>query len=233
MPDRLFTVETDSPFNLKPATVPVVLPGASIDPIFVITGARPFAAPLELCSGMPVNHILVVPDTISEIFLIDGVDVLQLTNFGREDTGFAGVSRVDVDGERVYFGASANPPELGDNNPSENCQIFSVDRNGSDLRQLTNFSDAPHSKVGCTYNSRGLGCASEVIVQDARTRQLIMYSSCNPPEGTNPDGDQVFAMNPDGSGLQQLTDARGLFKQPDGTVVGELPGLVAYGPYLP
>ena len=31
-------------------------------------------------------------------------------------------------------------------------------------------------------------------------------------------------MRPDGSGLRQLTDTRGVVKQPDGTLVGELPG---------
>jgi hypothetical protein len=227
----VFTVKTRAPFELKRGTDPVASVGAVIVPIFAITGARPFATLLGL-SGVPANDVLSFNDIIREVFLIDGRNLLQLTNFGREDTNFAtGIALVDVDGERVYFDASANPPELGNSNPSEDCQIFSVDRNGSDLRQLTFFSEAAHSKNGCTFR-RGPGCASGLLAQDARTRQLIMTSNCN-PLGTNPDGFQVFAMNPDGTGLQQLTDARGLVQEPDGTVLGELPGPAAYGPYLP
>ena len=226
----VFTVKTRTPFDVRPVTVPIVLPGGGIVPIFAITGARPFAAALDL-PGTPVNDAIPGRNTISEIFVLDGTNLLQLTTFRRDDTGVGGRKLVDVDGERVYLPASANPPELGDSNPSENCQIFSVDRNGSDLRQLTTFSEAPHSKSGCLYTP-GPGCTSGLIAQDTRTRQLIMYSSCN-PLGTTPDGAQVLAMNPDGSGLQQLTDARGLVQEPDGTFLGELPGLVAYGPYLP
>jgi hypothetical protein len=40
-------------------------------------------------------------------------------------------------------------------------------------------------------------------------------------------------MQPDGSGLRQLTDSRGLVKEADGTYSGELPGPWAYGPYAP
>jgi len=40
-------------------------------------------------------------------------------------------------------------------------------------------------------------------------------------------------MRPDGSGLRQLTHTRGLLIQPGGTVIGELPGPMAYGPYAP
>jgi len=225
----VFTVKTDAPFTLKPGSSLAVLPGSQVVPIFAITGARPIIDFVQV-PGVPVNHAIPGPPTVREIFLFDGDNVLQLTTFGRDDTGDGG-GLVDVNGERVYFPASANPPELGNSNPSENCQIFSLDRNGGDLQQLTSFSDAPHSKAGCTF-SRGPGCAPRPFAQDARTRQLIVQSNCN-PLGTNPDGDQVFAMNPDGTGLRQLTDARGLVREADGTVLGELPGTLAYGPYLP
>jgi hypothetical protein len=42
---------------------------------------------------------------------------------------------------------------------------------------------------------------------DARFR-----TSGNDPLGRNPNGLQLFAMQPDGSGLRQLTDARGVFR---------------------
>ena len=61
---------------------------------------------------------------------------------------------------------------------------------------------------------------------------MIFYSSCD-PLGTNPNGAQIFAMQPDGSGLRQLTDSRGLVREADGTYSGELPGPWAYGPYVP
>ena len=42
---------------------------------------------------------------------------------------------------------------------------------------------------------------------------------------------QMFSVLPDGSGLRQLTDSRGLVEADDGTFIGELPGQWAYGPY--
>ena len=41
----------------------------------------------------------------------------------------------------------------------------------------------------------------------------------------------MFSVLPDGSGLRQLTDSRGLVEADDGTFIGELPGQWAYGPY--
>lgn len=40
------------------------------------------------------------------------------------------------------------------------------------------------------------------------------------------------AMNPDGTALEQLTDAQGLVIERDGSVIGELSGPHAYGPHL-
>jgi len=63
--------------------------------------------------------------------------------------------------------------------------------------------------------------------QDTVTGSIVFASTCN-PFGTNPHGGQIFAMRPDGSGLRQLTDARGFAVAADGTVTVELPGPVAY-----
>ena len=145
-----------------------------------------------------------------------------MTNFRRAETGGA---LVDVDREHVYFEASADP--LG-TNPSENCQLFSIDRLGSDLRQLTNFRETEHSIVGCRFAGAGLGCALSLVSQDPRSRALVFYSSCD-PLGTNPNGGQIFAVQPDGNGLRQLTDARGLAREA-GAFSGDLPGPWAYGP---
>ena len=74
-------------------------------------------------------------------------DLLQLTNFRRIDTRDGGV---DVDSQHVYFSASADPRGT---NSSENCQIFSIDRLGTDLRQLTTSMKAAR-QVGCRFDLR-------------------------------------------------------------------------------
>ena len=66
--------------------------------------------------------------------------------------------------------------------------------------------------------------------QDPATRTVAFRSSCD-PFGANPDGDQLFAIRPDGSGLRQLTQARGLSIDSEGRVSVELPGTFAY-PHL-
>ena len=56
---------------------------------------------------------------------------------------------------------------------------------------------------------------------------LVFGSTCD-PFGTNPNGGQLFAMAADGSGLRQLTAARGLVTEADGTSIVELPSNYAY-----
>jgi hypothetical protein len=202
-----YTVRPDGT-DLKAEPLPVILPGG-IDPTFKITGDLVTAINLGL------------PNGTFEVFLLDHANLLQLTHFHRQDTSRA---TVDVDGERVFFIASANPPESGGGNPSENCQIFSIDRLGTNLRQLTDFNPEGHSALGCTFGGGPPpGCNIEPGRQDPVTRALVFPSSCD-PFGMNPNGEQVFAMHPDGSGLQQLTDTRGITTEADGTVDVELPG---------
>jgi hypothetical protein len=221
------TIKTDSSHRLEvPLPIPIALPGGQIELRFVITGDRPQATSV-LVPGTPSTPVPGFPPEIWEIFAIDqGKNILQLTNFRRSDTR-GGL--VDVDREHVYFHASADP--LG-TNPSENCQLFSIDRTGANLRQLTNFRESEHSSVGCYVNKRPNGCAVLETRQDPLSRTLVFYSNCD-PLGTNPNGTQIFAIQPDGSGLRQLTDSRGLVKEADGTYSGELPGPWAYGPYAP
>jgi len=219
------TIKVDGSGFEVPLPVPVALPGGTIELRFVITGDRPQAVAV-IVPGPPTNPFGSSPPNTWEMFLVDeGRNILQLTNFRRTDTWWG---LVDVNRERVYFTASADP--LG-SNPSENCQLFSIDGTGADLRQLTNFGETGRSVNGCTYSLLGRGCAVGPLWQDARSRTLVFYSSCD-PLGTNPNGGQVFAMQPDGSGLRQLTDSRGLVFESDG-VTGELPGPWAYGPYQP
>jgi hypothetical protein len=217
---RPFLVNTDGG-SLRALSIPVPLPGAKLNPTFSITSARREVTQFFL-PGTPANRVYYF-DQISEIFVFDHANLLQLTNFDRVDTLFAFLG---VDRQRAFFFSSANP--FG-TNPSENCQLFSVDPLGGDLRQVTNFrkTEQEHSENGCLPGP-GPGCAASPInlfngtSQDARTGALLFDSSCD-PLGTNPDGGLLFAVNPDGTGLRQLTDTRGIVRADGGTLV-EFPG---------
>ena len=229
----IMTIKTDGSDLQVPLPITVPLAGSQVDLQFVITGGRPLAINVEY-AGHPINDPpLGGVQEIWEVFVVDEEgNALQLTNFRRIDTS---AGAVDPDGEHVYFYASADP--LG-TNPSENCQIFSIDRTGADLRQLTNFREVDHSLTGCDFETNGLtgsrpiGCALYFTYQDPRSRTLLFYSECNPLNNMNPNGSQIFAMRPDGSGLRQLTDSQGLVKAPGG-YSGAIPGPWAYGPYVP
>jgi len=203
----VFTIKPDGT-DLTAIPDPVALAGSHIDPRFEITGDEVTSFALALPGG-----------TSQEIFLSDHGDLLELTNFGRGDTGRG---TVDIDGQRVFFVASADPFKT---NSTENCQIFSIDRLGTDLRQLTDFSQGGHSALGCFGSNGGPppGCISREPRQDPATRAIVFSSSCD-PVGMNQNGEQIFAMNPDGTGLQQLTDTSGFTTEADGTVDVELPG---------
>jgi hypothetical protein len=56
-----------------------------------------------------------------------------------------------------------------------------------------------------------------VVPSPVRLPGLCASLACD-PLGSNPYGVQMFAMRPDGSGLRQLTAARGLVGEADGTV---------------
>ena len=199
-------------------------------PVPVITGFGRLVAS-ESVPGVAVNPL--AGSAIDEVFITDGTNVLQLTNFRRSDTPGNAPPVLSVDGDRVFFSASVNPP--GDTNPLEVCQIFSVDALGGDLRQLTSFGASRHSTLGCNAQRRNDGCAADFnndqkVSQDTRTGTLVFASSCD-PFGNNPNGEQIFAMRPDGSGLHALTDPHSLTRNPDGSVEAELPGPWSYGPH--
>jgi hypothetical protein len=207
----------------------VAVPGSFV-PVPVITGFGRLVFELPV-PGVPINPQ--ADPHIFEVFITDGANVLQLTNFQRSDTAWIPPSLLGVDGERVFFTASVNPQD--DTNPSETCQVFSVDALGGDLRQLTRFGATRHSALGCAARRRGEGCRADFnrdqkVGQDTRNGTLVFVSTCD-PFGTNPNGQQIFAMRPDGSGLHALTDARGLVRNPDGSVEAELPGPWSYGPH--
>jgi hypothetical protein len=212
---RRFRVKTDGT-GLRAAPAPVVVPGSRVVPIFRVTGSRGSRSPLTLfLPGPPVNPSPFL-QSIAEVFLLDGRNLLQLTNFHRVDTA---ATFLGVNAQRVFFRASADP--LG-SNPTQNCQLFSIDSLGADLRQLTHFRQGDHSALGCGAAAPP-GCAILFTVQDPRTGTVVFMSSCD-PLGTNPYGAQIFAMRPDGSNLRDLTRTRGVVTHRDGSVATELPG---------
>ena len=201
--------------------------GAQIVSRFEVTGASPH----EVLGLFPNEPSVNTPGRFArEAFLVDGKQLVQLTNFHRSDTipgGLGGVG-LFVRG-RMLFLATAN--DTGEN-PHELCQLFSIDRVGtpSSLRQLTHlpFDGRPSAgSFGCVSELPGCGIETLSTAADGVTGTVLFSSSCD-PVGANPFGDQIFAMRPDGTGLRQLTSARGMTTDPDGTVHVELVGPFAY-----
>jgi hypothetical protein len=190
---RIFTVKTDDPERLR--VVPVFAEGtdaATILDAFQITGPEPRARTVPI-------------DGIWHPFVLDGERVLQLTNFPGTGTNMS------ADGQRVFFLTGADP--LG-TNPCRDDNIFSIDRNGGDLRQLTGRIE------GECDQPRDCGFSGK-LNPDPLTQSLAFASYCD-LVGMNPDREgQIFAMHPDGSGLTQLTHARGVRRDPDGTITVE------------
>src|SRR5262249_31752000 len=158
------------------------------------------------------------PD-VREIFLFDGGALLQLTHLGRRDTGTPDLT---PDGQRVIFAASADP--FG-TNPSETCQLFSIDAKGTALRQLTPFSSPVHAERGCVQ-AHPPGCRVLSYGLERVTGNVVFYSSCD-PFGTTPYGDQLFAIGSNGLHLRQLTQALGLVTDADGSATAENIGPIA------
>jgi hypothetical protein len=99
---------------------------------------------------------------------------------------------------------------------------------GADLRQLTHFRAADQSVIGCLQRVlEQPGCFVGALILDPEARTLV-FPSNRDPLGTNPNGGALFVMDPDGTGLRQLTATRGLVTAADGSVDVELPGPSAY-----
>jgi hypothetical protein len=216
-----FTVKTDGKRPEKELPTPTLVEGARIVPQFNVTGASPKVLYVYFHDRRAVNA---VPGRlgVSELFLIDGKDLRQLTNFGRNDTGSQGGF---ITGGRILFTASANP--TGEN-PAEVCQFFSINQLGGKLRQLTHLPSDGRPAYGCNF-AFGEQCTISPldVFLEPITGTVLFGSSCD-PFGRNPFGEQLFAMRPDGTDLRQLTNARGMTIDPDGTIHVELPGPVAY-----
>ena len=220
----VFTVKADGTEEPKPVQT-LALPGGAVVPIFQIT-SEPYAT-AALVPGTPENGpSSIAGNNIIETFVIEPPEsavlpegrVLQLTNYGRSDTYLV---RMGIDGQHVFFVASENP--LG-TNPSEQCQWFSIDRLGGDLRQLTFFEMVGDRRRNC-LDAAAPGCSiADFGELDLITGALMFASACD-PVGSNPNGvEQLFAMRPDGSGLTQLTRMQGMIHHADGSIDVEMAG---------
>jgi hypothetical protein len=220
---REFEINADGT-DLQALPLPVALPGAQLVPVFQIVGgpgAR--AATIVLPDEEPVNQVPFLSDTVAEVFVRDGDNLLQLTNFHRVDTG--SVARfLSRDRRRVLFAASVD--HLG-TNPTENCQFFSIEKTGRNLRQITHFQQGGHSSLGCSPAGPPPGCAFGDVTQDP-TGAIRFTSSCD-PFGTNANGSELFVMNEDGTDLRQLTDTEGMVTGADGSITVELVGPAVAG----
>jgi hypothetical protein len=218
---QAFQVETDGKSPEKEIPPPTLVSGARVVSQFNVSGASPKILYVFFPDRPAVNP---VPggEGVSELFLIDRNDLVQLTNFGRNDTGFQGgfIAR-----GRVLFTGSAN---ASGGNPAEICQLFSVSKHGGDLQQLTHLPSDGRPSNGCRFAlEKACSISPLFMAMDPMTGTVLFMSSCD-PVGGNAFGDQLFAMRPDGTGLRQLTNARGMTTDQDGTVHVELPGPVAY-----
>ncbi len=173
----------------------------------------------------PSANADVLPDfgPPTELFTLraDG-NLIQLTNYRYGDTNLMGIAPHDV-----LFMTSADPVGA---NPFHNCQLFRISPLGFGLRQVTRFDQEQRSEEGCQIGVLpGCGIRELNGFDSAPSPALSFYSDCD-PLGTNPNGSQVFAMRRNGSGLSQVTHARGVTTAADGSIVEvEIPGPVARG----
>jgi hypothetical protein len=214
-----FTVRPDGS-GLEPIDVPSFGGGGTISTTFGVAGPVGTTIGAAFPGKVATEPI---PGDAVEILLYGGPSrLLQLTSFGRSDTT-AGPSLNT--GDRVFFLASADPFGA---NPQKTCQLFSVDRFGTRLRQVTKVLPAAHSSFGCAGGASSPRECRVALTQpveyDARARSLVFDATCD-PYGLHPVGGQVFAVRRDGAGFRQLTNYRGMQgTAAAGTLSVELPG---------
>jgi hypothetical protein len=210
-PLDFFTVKTDgSGFAELPEDVPAA--GAAVIPDFSIVGAGTALLTISV-PGRAADYPPVHP---REVFVFDGKDLLQLTNFGRNDTqaDFLGSRR------RAVFSTGADP--FG-TNPTHIPQVFSIDTLGRGLRQVTRLAGM---SLGCGRVPAAL-CDSILALQDPVTDTIVFQAPCGGLRDSVSVG-QIFAVRPDGSRLRQLTATRGCVVGSDGSVIFEVPGPFGY-----
>src|SRR5262249_55590783 len=201
---------------------PVVPSGAhpQVSPVFFVSRPTGSVLSLEL-GGTPVNTDQATDaKPVVEVFRKEGSNVVQLTKFRRYDTTGVGTSGT----QRRTLLLSSDPN--GGANPLENCQLFSADPLGGDLRQLTRFDEGEPSIQGCSYGPPP-GCSFADVYQDQVNGSVVFYAGCDPFR-TGIRGSQIFSMAPDGRQLRQLTHTTGRTTLADGAVEVVIPGPIGY-----
>jgi hypothetical protein len=209
-PLHFFTVKTDgSGFAPLPEDVPAA--GGAVIPDFSVVGGG-----TDLLTIAVPGAASDFPARPQELFVYDGKNLLQLTSFGRADTLalFLGSRR------RALFTTGADP--FG-TNPGHLGQVFSVDTLGRGLRQVTRLVGTP---LGCG-EIPAFGSNGTLGLQDPVTDTIVFTATCGDIRGSGFTA-QMFAIRPDGSGLRQLTAARGCVVDADGAVTVEMPGPFGY-----
>jgi hypothetical protein len=225
---NFFTVRIDGT-HLTALPKATLGPGAQIIPTFGVTGRRMNLLRLGI-PGTPTGPPtlpLGSPFPITEAFVQDGKNLLQLTNFRRVDTFAAFLA---ADRKTAVFLASADPDPRG-TNAHENCQLFSVNVLGGVPRQITHLDPGFRvpSGPGC-YLPFGIGYGIfRAVSQYPVTRTIVFDTTLDALKLRFLDmRDEIFAIRPDGGGLRQLTEAACTVAEPDGSVRVELPGPFAY-----
>jgi hypothetical protein len=211
---RRFTVRTDGT-GLRPVPNPAAVPGAEVVPVFGIVRNGAAITTLHFPGRTPVDDYS-SDRIVRELLVLDGTGALQLTDYGYSDTGVYST----IGKDRIFFAASADP--LGQN-PQGICQMFSISPLGRHLRQLTRFTDVGRRKNGCWPVPEESACKVTGIVADPVTKAVGFVSSCD-PLGRARNGEQFFAMRPDGTRLRQTTAFRGVEPLPGGGVQAEMAG---------
>ncbi len=137
-------------------------------------------------------------DRSTELFVMknDGMMMAQLTSDTAANAGDVTAFDIDGSGNKLFFFAHQNPPSVN-LNPNRYGQLFSINRDGTGLTQLTSFT----SDARCI----------RVSVSDDGNRVAFSYAGTGDwdSDGTtdNPDGsDEIFKINGNGTGLTQLTE---------------------------
>lgn len=126
----------------------------------------------------------------------DGTGLAQVTSLTDGDVWHP---RVAADGQRIVFVSDANP--TGEN-PAHRYELFVVGADGTGLTQLTPSSGS------------GLGAQTTPAISGDGSK--IVFQSAGNYAGGNADGSpELFGVNPDGTGLIQLTwDDSSIYKLP-------------------
>lgn len=129
-------------------------------------------------------------DRSIELFVMkaDGSSVIQLTNDPAPDAGSVTLVAIAGSGNRIAFVANTNP---AGQNEGHLPQLFVINRDGTELRQLTASAQGSFGSIGISDDGTRLAFTHDGIL-----------GGPNPSGSTN-----AFVINFDGTGFKQLTAA--------------------------